>query len=64
MQMSDAGEVIQVAGYGNANTKLQEGWVLLAVVSNANNQGQAHVAYVLGRPRQGASGVGMLLKPQ
>ncbi|HGM4965932.1 TPA: hypothetical protein ACKP0L_004267 [Pseudomonas putida] len=57
MQMSDAGEVMQVAGYGRANELLQEGWFLLAVVPHSNNQGQAHVAYVLGKPRQGNAGM-------
>lgn len=49
MQMSDAVEVVQVAGATNANKRLAEGWTLLAVVSNANAQGTAHVAYVLGK---------------
>mgnify|MGYP003410183669 CR=1 FL=1 len=50
MQMSDAVEVVQVAGSTQANQKLAEGWMLLAVVPNANNNGQSHVAYVLGKP--------------
>lgn len=50
MQMSDAVEVVQVAGASAANEKLSEGWKLLAVVPNANNAGRSHVAYVLGKP--------------
>lgn len=50
MQMCDAAEVVQVAGAGEANKKLAEGWTLLAVVPSANNSGLAHVAYVLGKP--------------
>lgn len=38
-----------MAGAGNANKKLAEGWTLLAVVQSANNAGQPHVAYVLGK---------------
>lgn len=49
MQMHEVAEVTQVAGAGNANKKIAEGWTLLAVVPNANNVGVAHVAYVLGR---------------
>jgi hypothetical protein len=49
MQMSEAAEVVQVAGAAQANKKLDEGWTLLAVVPNANNTGVAHVAYVLGK---------------
>lgn len=62
MQMSEAGEVVQVAGMTNANEKLAEGWTLLAVVSNANNEGKAHVAYVLGRPRK-KTGTGLYGQP-
>lgn len=50
MQISDAVEVVQVAGASSANKKLAEGWTLLAVVPSANNAGLAHVAYVLGKP--------------
>lgn len=50
MQLSDAIEVVQVAGATNANEKLAEGWKLLAVVPGANSSGQPHVAYVLGKP--------------
>lgn len=53
MQMSEAAEVVQVAGAAQANKKLDEGWTLLAVVPNANNVGVAHVAYVLGKPERG-----------
>jgi len=53
MQMSEAAEVVQVAGAGEANKKLAEGWTLLAVVSNANNMGLAQVAYVLGKSEPG-----------
>lgn len=51
MQMSDAVEVVQVAGASQANKKLAEGWTLLAVVPSANNSGLAHVAYVLGKTK-------------
>lgn len=50
MQMSEAAEVVQVAGAAAANQKLNDGWTLLAVVPNANAEGKAHVAYVLGKP--------------
>ncbi|CAI8998994.1 hypothetical protein EMIT0196MI5_90153 [Pseudomonas sp. IT-196MI5] len=53
MQMSEAAEVVQVAGAGEANKKLKAGWTLLAVVPSANNSGLAHVAYVLGKSEQG-----------
>lgn len=52
MQMSDAEEVVQVAGSTQANEKLSEGWKLLAVVPSENASGKAHVAYVLGKPGQ------------
>lgn len=51
MQMSDAVEVVQVTGAGNANDKLKEGWTLLAVVPGANTEGKPHVAYVLGKAK-------------
>ena len=51
MQMSNAVQVVQVAGALAANEKLAEGWKLLAVVPSANSEGKAHVAYVLGKPR-------------
>lgn len=54
MQMSDAVEVVQVAGAAQANKKLTEGWTLLAVVPSANNSGLAHVAYVLGKAKEKA----------
>lgn len=57
MQMHEVGEVVQVAGAGNANTKLAEGWKLLAVTSAGNGQpnGQSFVWYVLGKPAKPAS---------
>jgi hypothetical protein len=65
MHMSEAVEVMQVAGASQANKKLAAGWTLLAVVPSANAAGQAHVAYVLGKskkePSDQASGVGMLM---
>jgi len=51
MHMSDAVQVVQVAGSNAANEKLADGWKLLAVVPHANDAGKAHVAYVLGKPR-------------
>jgi hypothetical protein len=52
MQMHEVGEVTQVAGAANANTKLTEGWTLLAVTSagNGGNDGKTFVWYVLGKP--------------
>jgi len=52
MQMHEAVEVVQVAGAGNANTKLAEGWKLLAVTSAGNGQadGKTFVFYILGKP--------------
>ena len=69
MQISEAVEVVQVVGAGNANKKLAEGWKLLAVVPSADNIGLAHVAYVLGRAepmpeKENVEGVGMLMKPR
>jgi len=58
MQMSDAVEVVQVAGASAANEKLAEGWKLLAVVPNANSEGRSHVAYVLGKPKPPAEAKG------
>lgn len=52
MQLSDAVEVVQVAGATQANEKLAEGWKLLAVVPNENASGKAYVAYVLGRSEE------------
>ncbi|MNL02118.1 hypothetical protein D3C87_1226130 [compost metagenome] len=54
MQMHEVGEVTQVAGASNANTKLAEGWMLLAVTSAGNGQtdGRTFVWYVLGKPKQ------------
>ena len=57
MQMSDAVEVVQVAGAANANVKLNEGWTLLAVVPGATNEGRAHVAYVLGKAKAKPAGL-------
>ncbi len=56
MQMSDAGEVVQVVGASYANEKLLEGWVLLAVVPYSNDQGKSLIAYVLGKPRDAGKG--------
>lgn len=52
MQMHEVGEVTQVAGAANANTKLAEGWTLLAVTSAGNGQsdGRTFIWYVLGKP--------------
>jgi hypothetical protein len=52
MQMHEVSEVTQVAGAANANTKLAEGWTLLAVTSagNGENDGKTFVWYVLGKP--------------
>lgn len=52
MQMSEAVEVVQVAGAGNANNKLAEGWKLLAITSAGNglSDGKTFVWYVLGKP--------------
>lgn len=54
MQMNDAVEVVQVAGATNANKKLEEGWVLLAVTSagNGDGSGNTFVWYVLGKPKE------------
>ena len=52
MQMHEVGEVVQVVGASSANTKLAEGWKLLAVTNAGNGQanGQTFVWYVLGKP--------------
>jgi len=54
MQMHEVGEVTQVVGATNANNKLAQGWLLLAVTSagNGNNDGGSYVWYVLGKPKQ------------
>ncbi|WP_434625323.1 hypothetical protein J3P84_19665 [Pseudomonas sp. Z1-29] len=62
MQISDAVEVVQVAGPTNANQKLAEGWTLLAVVPGANAEGKPHVAYVLGKPKE-KTGTGLYGQP-
>lgn len=50
MQMSEVVEVTQVYGAGNANTKLAEGWQLLAVVPGQTSAVQnTGVIYVFGR---------------
>lgn len=51
MQFSDVKQVKQVVGAGNANTMLNEGWVLLAVVPatlNSPSGNSPSVMYVLG----------------
>ncbi len=52
MHMHEAAEVVQVAGAGNANKKLAEGWTLLAITSGSNGaeRDQQVVWYVLGKP--------------
>lgn len=52
MQMSEAVEVVQVAGASSANNMLAEGWKLLAVTSAGNGQNNENtfVWYVLGKP--------------
>ena len=51
MQMSDAIEVVQVAGAINANAKLAEGWKLIAVLpGTVQSTGAGVVMYVLGKP--------------
>ncbi|MNN95502.1 hypothetical protein D3C81_2143190 [compost metagenome] len=54
MQMHEVDEVCQVAGANNANTKLAEGWTLLAVTSADNSESRSMVFYVLGRKAQKA----------
>ncbi|MBA6068077.1 hypothetical protein [Pseudomonas mosselii] len=53
MQLHEAGEVVQVVGHGNANQRIKDGWVLLAVtsVSDGSEMNRQVVAYVLGKPR-------------
>lgn len=49
--MSDAVEVVQVAGTSNANAKLAEGWKLFAVLpGKVQGTGFVVVMYVLGKP--------------
>lgn len=64
MQLSDAVEVVQVAGAASANKKLSEGWKLLAVTSAGNGQdnGNTFVWYVLGKPAE-KTGVGLYGQP-
>jgi hypothetical protein len=54
MQLSDAVEVIEVAGIFGVNEKLAEGWTLLAVVPGADHAGRAQVTYVMGKPKPSA----------
>ena len=50
MQMSEVVEVTQVYGAGNANTKMAEGWKLLAVVpGKAHGVENTGVIFVLGK---------------
>lgn len=52
MQLHEAGELIEVNGPGEANRKLQEGWVLLAVVASERTAGGSSPCYyVLGKPK-------------
>lgn len=53
MQISDATEVLEVNSPSSANTKLKEGWKLLAVVPgmNTGNTGGSYVIYVLGKTK-------------
>ncbi|WP_267269629.1 hypothetical protein [Pseudomonas protegens] len=51
MQMHEAKQVVQVAGAASANSRLAEGWTLLAVMSAGNGQSdnKTVVWYVLGK---------------
>lgn len=55
MQISDAVEVLEVRTQKEANTKLKEGWSLLAVIPGATGgTGSTYVIYVLGKPKSKA----------
>lgn len=53
MELKDVAEVVQVVGAASANTKLKEGWQLLAITGagNGSKDGETHLWYVLGKPR-------------
>lgn len=53
MQISDTVEVLEVRSQSEANTKLKEGWSLLAVLPGATGgNGSTYVIYVLGKPHE------------
>jgi len=49
MQLSEASHVMEALSTNDANSKLQEGWKLLAVVVTTHPNGQLHPCYVLGK---------------
>jgi len=55
MQLSDAGEVVEVVGDNHANELLAGGWKLLAVVPGGEPNAKLVVTYVLGKPRENHS---------
>lgn len=59
MQMSEAGQVVQLFGTERVNEHLAQGWKLLAVVASTYGDGKDNTlrpCYVLGKPRE-VSGV-------
>lgn len=51
MQISDAVEVLEVRELKEVNTKLGQGWKLLAVIPGSTGGiGSTYVIYVLGQP--------------
>ncbi|MFN3355317.1 MAG: hypothetical protein ACK418_04765 [Pseudomonas sp.] len=54
MQLSEVKQVKQVVGESNANARLKEGWILLAVVAAHVPNGTSSAMYVLGKAESGA----------
>jgi hypothetical protein len=54
MQISEAAQVIEVRDYIEVNSKLGQGWKLLAVIPGSNgSSGKTYVIYVLGKAKPG-----------
>jgi hypothetical protein len=54
MQISEAAQVIEVRDYLEVNSKLGQGWKLLAVIPGSNgSSGKTYVIYVLGKAKPG-----------
>lgn len=59
MQMSDAGQVVQLFGTERVNEHLAQGWNLLAVVASTYGDGKDNTlrpCYVLGKARDEGKG--------
>ncbi|OSR69230.1 hypothetical protein BV326_03515 [Pseudomonas syringae pv. actinidiae] len=58
MQISDAVEVHEVRDQREVNSKLGQGWKLLAVVPGSTGvNSSTYVIYVMGKPKPGGTGL-------